>query len=114
MDDFEQLKNTWKEQPIQKPSEKNFTELKSRIKNVAKKQSTTNVILLSTVGVLIVFFFYIDAMAYKDVALALGAMIGVLVIRVLVELYSISYLKNLSVTTNIQNFKVKGINCSNL
>jgi uncharacterized MnhB-related membrane protein len=107
MSDFEQLKNNWKEQPIQKPSEASFDQLKNGIKNVAKKQRMTNVILLGTVGVLIVFFFYIGAIEYKDVALALGAMIAALVIRVLVEFFSQTYLKNLSAATSIQNFKGK-------
>jgi len=107
MSDFEQLKNNWKEQPIQKPSEANFDQLNNGIKNVAKKQRITNVILLGTVAILIVFFFYIGAMEYKDVAFALGTMIAVLVIRVLVEFFSQTYLKNLSAATSIQNFKGK-------
>ncbi len=107
MSDFEQLKSNWKEQPIQKPSEANFEALKGSIKRVAKKQRLTNVILLTTAGVLVIFFFYIGAMDFKNVALALGAMIAALVVRVLVEFFSQAHLKNLSTTSSIQNFKGK-------
>ena len=107
MSDFVQLKNNWKEQDIQGPSASDFSELKSRIKNVVRKQKTANVILLATIGVLTVFFFYIGAMEYKDVALALGAMIAALVVRALVEFFSQIHLKNLSTTDSIKNFKGK-------
>lgn len=84
-----------------------FPDLKSRIKNVAGKQKITNVVLLTTVGVLVVFFFYIGAIHVSDVAFAIGAMIGALVVRVLVEFFSISYLKNMATTASIQHFKEK-------
>lgn len=105
MSDFEQLKKNWKEQPSQEPSETGFDQLKNEIENVAKKQKMTNVILLGTVAILILFFFYIGAMEYKGVALALGAMIGALVVRVLVEFLSQTHLKNLSTMASIQSFK---------
>ena len=95
------------EQPIQKPSEASFDQLKNGIKNVAKKQRMTNIVLLGTIAVLIVFFFYIGAIEYEGVALALGAMIAALVIRVLVEFFSQTHLKNLSTTADIQSFKGK-------
>ncbi|AKA35029.1 hypothetical protein [Flagellimonas lutaonensis] len=107
MNDFEQLKNNWKEQPIQKPLEANFDRLKNGIVKVAKKQRMTNIILLGAVAILLLFFFYIGAMQYNDVALALGTMIGALVVRVLVEFFSQAYLKNLSTTASMQNFKRK-------
>ena len=50
--------------------------LKSGIKSVARKQKMTNVILLTTVGVLVIFFFYIGAINFSDVAFAIGAMIA--------------------------------------
>lgn len=107
MSDFEQLKKNWKKQPNQEPTEAGFDQLKNEIKNVAKKQRMTNVILLVTVAVLLGFFFYIGAMEYRDVALALGTMMAVLVIRVGVEFSSQVQLKNLSATSAIKNFKEK-------
>ena len=105
MNEFEQLKNSWKEQSIQGPSEDDFSNLKSGIKKVAGKQKITNVILLATVSVIVAFFFYVGAIDFSHVALATGTMIGALVIRVLVEFFSIAYLKGMATTTSIQNFK---------
>lgn len=105
MNEFEQLKNSWKEQSIQGPSERDFSNLKSGVKKMAGKQKITNVILLATVGVLVVFFFYVGAINFNHVALAVGAMIAALVIRVLVEFFSITHLKGMTTTTSIQNFK---------
>jgi len=107
MSDFEQLKNSWKEQPIEGPSEQNFLELKKGTNKVAKKQRITNVVLLMTVVVLVVFFFNIGAMNFGDVALAIGVMITALLIRVLVEFFSIKYLNNLATTANVKEFKGK-------
>ena len=105
MNEYEQLKNNWREQPVQSPSESDFSALKSGIKNVAKKQRITNVVLLTTIGVLVAFFFYIGAIEGNDVALAIGTMIAVLVIRVLVEFFSINSLRNITTTASIQSFK---------
>lgn len=107
MNEFEQLMDKWKEQPIQGPSASDFSKLKSGIKSVARKQKMTNVILLITVGVLVIFFFYIGAINFSDVAFAIGAMIAALVIRVLLEFFSINYLKNMTATSSIQHFKEK-------
>lgn len=107
MDDFDNIKQNWKEQPIPKPSKASFKSVKGRIGRVARKQKIANVVLLSTVVVLVVFFFYIKAMEHQDVALALGAMIVVLLVRVLVEFFSLRTLKNLSMTLDIESFKAR-------
>ena len=107
MNDFEKIKSNWKEQSVQEPTEANFSKLKSGIKNIAKKQRIGNLVLLSTIGVLVFFFFYIKAIEYKHVAIAIGTMIAALFSRVLVEIFSNSHLRNLSIAVDTQNFKAK-------
>ena len=107
MNEFEQLKNIWKDQSIEGPMASDFSALKSGIDKVSDKQKITNRVLLGTVAALVLFFFKIGAMAFSDVVLAIGTMIAVLIIRVLVELFSIHYLKNLTATNHILNFKLK-------
>ncbi len=107
MNEYEKIKQTWREQPIAEPSELDFKALKNRIGQIARNQKITNVILLATAGVLMYFFYFIEAIAFKKVALALGAMIGVLLIRVAVELFSIYTLKRLSETLNFTDFNEK-------
>ncbi|MEM1258677.1 MAG: hypothetical protein AAGH81_09115 [Bacteroidota bacterium] len=105
MNEFEELKNNWKEQSIQGPSASDFLELKKGIKTVARKQKITNVVLLTTVGVLVVFFFYVGAIDFHGVAFSIGTMIAALVIRVLLEFFSVAYLKNMTTTWSIQHFR---------
>lgn len=105
MNDFNELRKNWMEQPIQKPSEEGFAQLKKRIGSVGKKQRIGNIVLLSTIGVLVLFFFYVGAIKHKEVAMALGAMIAALAFRVLVEFFSLKNLNNLSTTQEIQRFK---------
>ena len=107
MNEFEQIKNSWKDQPIKGPSASDFSTLKSGIRKVANKQKITNIVLLGTVAVLVLFFWKIGAMDFSNVAIAIGAMIAALIIRVLVEFFSITHLKNLTATTDIQKFKQK-------
>lgn len=107
MSDFEQLKHSWKEQALEGPSEKDFMELKIGTKNMARKQRITNVVLLTTVAVLVFFFFSIGAMDFDHVALAIGSMIAVLVIRVVVEFLSINHLNGLSTIANVGSFNKK-------
>jgi len=107
MNDFEKIKSNWKEQADQVPTEANFSELKNGIKNLAKKQRIGNLVLLSTIGVLVFFFIYIKAIEYRHVAMALGVMIAALFFRVLVEIFSMSHLRNLSIAVDTQNFKAK-------
>lgn len=105
MNDFDEITKNWKEQPVQKPTEKNFMQLKDKIGQVTKGQRIANVVLVSTVIILIIFFFYVGAINHKEVALAISTMIIALVIRVLLEIFSIKGLKNLSASWDIQKFK---------
>jgi len=107
MDEFEKIKQTWKEQPSMEPSEQDFNTLKNRIGQVGRNQRITNIVLLATAGVLLYFFYYIGAIAYKNVALALGVMIGVLLLRVVVELFSIHTLKKISASLDFTSFNGK-------
>ncbi len=107
MEEYEKMKQIWKQQPIAQPSEKDFKQLKNRISQVARSQKIANMVLLLTVGVLLYFFYYINAIAYEHVAWALGAMIGVLLFRVVAELFSIHRLKKISATMDVSSFNTQ-------
>ena len=107
MEEFEKIKQHWKEQTITAPSQQDFKNLKQRISQVATKQKISNIVLLATAGVLVYFFYHIGAMAVTKVALALAAMIGVLLLRVGVELFSINTLKKISATLDFSSFNSK-------
>ncbi|MEM8847879.1 MAG: hypothetical protein AAGD17_12325 [Bacteroidota bacterium] len=107
MSEFERLQEKWMGQPIQQPSETDFIRLKKRITGVARKQWIANIVFLTTILVLIYFFYYIKAIQHQKVAMALMTMIGVLLIRFILELFSLSNLKTLSTTMVIEKFKTK-------
>lgn len=107
MEEYEKIKQQWKEQPIATPSELDFKKLKHRITQVAAKQKIGNIVLLVTAGVLAYFFYHIGAMAVTKVALALAAMIGVLLLRVAAELFSINTLKKISAALDFTSFNRK-------
>ena len=107
MNDFEELKKNWMVQPIEKPSDTEFIKLKQRISGVARKQWIANIVFLTTILVLMYFFYHIKAMQYQDVALALITMIGVLLVRAILESFSLGHLKTLSATLDIEKFKSK-------
>ncbi|WP_422858271.1 hypothetical protein ACOKFD_12750 [Flagellimonas sp. S174] len=107
MNKFEELQKSWMAQPIQKPSETDFAKLKQKISRVERKQWIANIVFLTTIVVLVYFFYYVKAIQYQSVAIALIVMIGVLVIRAVLESFSLSNLRTLSATLEIEKFKVK-------
>ncbi|NKI31161.1 NAD(P)(+) transhydrogenase (Re/Si-specific) subunit beta [Croceivirga thetidis] len=107
MNEFDILKENWKEQPVQKPSAENFAELKGVIAKITKKQKGMNAILFATIVALVIFFIYVGAINSNHAALAIGVMILALVIRIGVEVFSIKRIKKASGVLNIQVFKQK-------
>lgn len=105
MNEFDMLKQNWKEQPVQKPTAENFAELKEVITGITKKQKGMNAILLSTIVLLFIFFIYVGAINFSHVALAIGVMILALLIRIGVEVYSIKRITKASTADNIEYFK---------
>lgn len=107
MEEFEKIKQHWQEQTITAPSAEDFKNLKQRISQVAAKQKISNIVLLLTAGILVYFFYHIGALAVTKVALALAVMIGVLLLRVAVELFSIKTLKKISTALDFSSFNGK-------
>ena len=105
MNEFEQLKNNWNAQPLDGPSSSDYSALKNKIKGIAKKQRITNVVLILTIAVLVLFFIYIGAIHFVPIAFALATMILVLVLRIWIEVVSITRLKKIVGVANVQNFK---------
>ena len=107
MNEFEKLKENWKEQPDQKPSAENFAELKGVITKITKKQKGMNAILFTTIVALVIFFIYVGAINSNHATLAIGVMILALVVRIGVEVFSIKRIKKASSVANIEVFKQK-------
>ncbi|WP_298901063.1 hypothetical protein [uncultured Psychroserpens sp.] len=104
MTTFKDLKSQWEKQPEQN-TPKDGPELIVQKMNILKrKQGIANFVLLTTVLVLIGFFFYIEAHNNATVTLALLLMISALLIRVIIEFFSIKKLKEIDITENSSVF----------
>lgn len=102
---FNDLKSQWEQQPQVEAPANGSTIIIKKISVLKKKQRIANIVLLATAIVLTVFFFYVNAYTNALVTLALSLMIGVLLIRVILEYFSIKKLNQLDVTTNASSFK---------
>lgn len=104
MTTFEDLKSHWDKQPKQKIPENGSEIIIKKMNGLKRKQQIANVVLLTTVLILVGFFFYIEAYRVKLVSFALLLMIGALLVRVLFEYFSIKKLKQIDVTKDVSTF----------
>ena len=107
MEKFEELKSQWKTQTNINPPINGYAEIVKQTKAIQRKQKITNVVLVMTILVLVMFFFYISAYNVLTVALALSLMLGVLIVRVILEILSIKTLKQLSPSMDANAFRQK-------
>jgi len=105
MDEFKNLKSQWENQPSSDFPKNGAAALLNKITFLKKKQKITNAILLLTVAVLIIFFFYVSAYRNVLVMCSLLLMIGSVLLRVIIEMMSISKLNKINVALSRTNFK---------
>ena len=104
MTEFKDLKSKWEQQPEVEVPSNGLEDIIKKITFLKYKQRISNVVLLTTVLILIGFFFYVNAYSNGLVTFALFLMIGSLLIRVGLEYLSIKKLNQLDVTTNTSTF----------
>ncbi|MDP5081893.1 MAG: hypothetical protein NWP87_04490 [Winogradskyella sp.] len=109
MTTFEDLKSQWENQPQEKTPNKGSELIVKKMTHIKRGQRITNVVLLLTIGVLIAFFFYIQAYSIGLLSLGLFLMISSLGVRVYIEYVSLKQLKQVKVTTNSNVFKTNMI-----
>lgn len=102
---FDDLKSQWKEQPLPETPKNGSKTVLEKISFLRRKQRITNGVLLTTILILTGFFFYINAYKYMIVTFGLLLMIGTLLIRVVIEYFSIKKLKQLDVKKDAISFK---------
>ena len=92
---FEDLKSQWKDQKEVSPPKDGVKQILETLSSIRKGQQLTNVILAITALVLIAFFFYISAFKFQPTMIGLLLMIGVLLIRIALEFFSIHKLRSI-------------------
>lgn len=104
---FEDLKSAWKNQHNIDPPENGSQKIVEKVRFMKNKQRITNGVLAITFLVLVGFFFYISAYRYTQVMLLLLTMIGAVLLRIGIEVYSLSNLKKLDSTVHMGEFFIK-------
>ncbi|MEM5565593.1 hypothetical protein WNY78_10780 [Psychroserpens sp. AS72] len=104
MTTFEELKSDWDNQPKQNPPRGGSELIVQKINGLKRKQWITNIVLLITVLILIGFFFYVEAYNNTTVTFALFLMVSSLLVRIIIEYFSIKKLQEIDVTVNSSVF----------
>ena len=104
---FDDIKQHWKSQNHPETPKNGSEKVIEKVNGIKKKQQITNVILGTTVLVLLAFFFYITAYKVNTALWGLSLMIGALGLRMLLEAISIKRLKHLDRTEDMSSFKQK-------
>ena len=107
MNSFEAIQSSWKEQVTDKIPENGFEEILKKINKINGKQRITNIVLGITIVILVFFMIYVTGFRNRDVAIGLSIMIGVLAIRICIELFSLKNLKKIAVLLDVKSFKDK-------
>ncbi len=102
--EFKDIQNTWQQQ-AETNTLPDFEPVKQQLSNLRKKQWITQVILGITGIVLIAFFFYISAYNTNGPLLGMLLLIGVIVVRVFIEVRSQQKLRKINVLLSFTEFK---------
>jgi hypothetical protein len=105
MNNFEDLQNKWQSQSAVAATEDGFQALLKSVKSIEQKQRTGNIVLTITIIILIVFLIYVSGYKSTTFMLGIGLMIGSLLVRIAVELYSLKKLKSISFSKESNTFQ---------
>lgn len=102
---FEDLKKQWIKQSQPETPKNGAQQILEKIADIKKKQQMTNIILSITIMVLVAFFIYISAYRFQTVLIGLLLMIGALVVRIGLEIKSISTLRKMNTALDVDGFR---------
>lgn len=105
MDNFENIRSQWGNRDIPTSPASGPQMAISKSKHLKKNQLIGQMVLIATVMILVAFFFYISAFNSEIVTLGLGLMISSLVLRIIVEFFSLAKLRRLSVIQEVSSYK---------
>jgi len=104
--EFKDIQNTWQQQSGE-TTLPDFEPAKQNLKQLRQKQQISKSILAITGIILIAFFFYISAYKYSGPLLGMSLLIGVILVRVFIEIKSQQQLKKISVLLSLEEFKAQ-------
>lgn len=107
MSDFNNIKQQWAQRQIPLPQEKDINNIIEKSKTIKKKQITGQIVLVTTVLVLIWFFFYVSAYQNSRAFLGLGIMIGSLLLRIGIEFLSMTKKNHIPEDQDMKSYNLK-------
>lgn len=105
MNNFKELQDKWKNQSGVLKTDNEFEVLLKSVKSIERKQKIMNVVLTTTILILIFFLFYVSGYKNTTFLIGIALMIGSLIFRIAIEKSSIRQLKKINFTDNYNNFK---------
>lgn len=110
MKEFENLKSQWNAQTEQTAPNDGANSIIKTVVGIKAKQKISNIILGITMAVLLGFALYVSAYKATTAMIALSLMIGILVVRIAVEMISITNLSKLNPAEDAEKYKSNLIN----
>jgi hypothetical protein len=104
--EFKDIQDTWSQQS-EITAFPDFEPAKQKLTQLRKAQRITQLILAITGIILIVFFFYIAAYKQSGPFIGMSLLIGVIFIRVTIEIRSQQKLKKINVLLSFNEFKAQ-------
>ena len=105
MNDFGKIKETWVNQEEDLSMDNAFYAVKKRIKKVGNQQKIGNIVLVTTIAVLVFYFFAVSGFKNSQMILGMSMMICSLIIRVGIEILSIRKLRKLNALLSTSQFR---------
>ncbi|SIQ05483.1 hypothetical protein [Maribacter ulvicola] len=105
MNNFEDLQNNWQNQFGVSATEDGFQSLLKSVKSIENKQKSGNIVLTITILLLVSFLIYVSGYTSTTFILGIGLMIGSLVVRIVIELFSLRKLRSINFSKDVNTFK---------
>ena len=103
--EFKDIQDTWQQQSDATTTPPDFKPAQQKLKTLRKRQRITQFILGITGATLLLFFFYIEAYKNSGPFLGMLLLIGVILIRVYIEIKSQQKLGEINVLLSFIEFK---------
>lgn len=105
MDNFDNIRSQWENRDLPPTPPSGPQMAISRGNHLKRNKVISQIVLSVTVIILTGFFFYVSAYTSGIVTVGLGLMIGSLVVRIVVEFFSLARLRKLSVMQEVNKYK---------
>ena len=105
MDEFQKLQNIWSSQPDAKTDQISAESLIKKISGIQRGYKITRLILMITVLIVILFYFYVSGYQNTTVSIAFSMMAAALLIRIAAEFWSNEKLNKIDPGQNVDQYK---------